>query len=820
MIQFEQFIDGFHHAFSAANYYLDPFAIPLFMVPVVSLGLSCMIFHREGINPVSYSFRLVSLSVSIWLISFSLMYCSKDAAAAFFWAKVSYLGVPMIPASLYQFTVSVLGIYKENKKSVRLAWTLAALSSLMVIGTGLVIKAVRLYWWGYYPQYRWQGSEYLLYFAGFLFLSSHHFISEYRKARPGSIQKLRIRALMSAFGLSYLALFDYLAKFGVPLYPIGYLPVLICLLLIARAMLRYRLIDITPQFAANSIIDTIEDALFVLDSEGFIRLVNRAAINLFCPPGESITGRQASEIIQDDIFSGRAQKLMEGSIRSFEFAYRPERYQQEQKECGTAFRILRLSASIMRDGSGRPLAAVCIARDITEKKRAEAEIKEAREELEQRVERRTSALKAANDQLKEEMDRRSKMEDELLKMQKLDSIGLLAGGIAHDFNNILTGVIGKINLARPFLEPTARYQDAERAGKSLDDAERALLRAKGLTQRLLTFSKGGNPVKKPCSISGIVRDCCEFSLSGSKAEFLFSSSTGLWPAMVDEGQISQVINNLALNAIQAMPSGGRVSVECRNLDAGMENGLPLGPGKYVEISIKDNGTGIPKKDIKMIFDPFFTTKEHGNGLGLATSYSIIKKHGGHITVGSSQGKGATFNIYLPACQSALPGPEIEEKNETRCGTARILVMDDDDMIRDICCEALSGMGYEVVCVKNGIEAVELYDMQLKAGRKFDLVIMDLTVPGGMGGKEALKKIMEFDPFVQAIVSSGYSNDPVMSDFKEYGFSGVIAKPFKIRELYSILNQVLEKNGKAEKTCGAPAGKNGACPDETGTARIL
>ena len=795
MTQFDQLLYGLQQAFTVANYRLNPFAIPLLIVPAITLSLSCMIFRREGLNRISYGFRLVAVSISIWLLSFSLMYCSKNVWAAFFWAKMSYFGVPMIPAALYQFTVSVLGIGKENRKTVRLAWGLSAASSAMIIGTGYVIKGMRLYWWGYYPQYRWQGAEYLIYFAGALALSMIHFVSGYREAAAGSVQRSRIKALMAAFGISYLGLIDYLAKFGVPVYPIGYLPIMICMLLIARAMLRYRLVDITPQFAANSIIDTIEDALFVLDSEGFIRLVNRAATSLF---GEGIMGAHASAIIHDDIFSGQARKLMEGQVRRLEFPYLPE-----HNGSRSAPRILSLSASIMRGGGDRPLAAVCIVRDITEQRFAESELKQAREELEHRVEQRTADLKKANDQLKREMERRAKMENELLKMQKLDSIGLLAGGIAHDFNNILTGIIGKINLARPSLD------QSNKAGKLLDDAERALLRARDLTQRLLTFSKGGNPVKKPCLVSGIVRDCCEFSLSGSKAEFVFSSEAGLWPAMVDEGQVSQVINNLALNAVQAMPTGGTVTAVCRNCETNRDNGLPLEPGKYVEISVRDNGQGISPENIGKIFDPFFTTKEQGNGLGLATSYSIVKKHGGHIAVESSLGKGTAFRLYLPACPSEPPAHPEENKPEKTGGeNARILVMDDDDMIRDICCDALTAFGYRVECVKDGKEAVELYRKEKEAGRSFDLVIMDLTVPGGLGGKETLKKIMEFDPFVKAVVSSGYSHDPVMADFRDYGFRGVIAKPFKITELSSVLSKVLSENEPHGQACRAIVGKAG------------
>lgn len=376
-----------------------------------------------------------------------------------------------------------------------------------------------------------------------------------------------------------------------------------------------------------------------------------------------------------------------------------------------------------------------------------------------------------------------RLEEELLKAQKLESIGVLAGGIAHDFNNILASIMGNISLAKLDADPDDRIYDF------LEKAEGASKRATGLTQQLLTFSRGGAPVKKVSSVSDVIADCATFVLSGSKVRCDFDLPTDLWPVEIDVDQISQVIQNIIINADQAMPDGGVIRIRAANFTVGANHDLPLTPGRYVKIAIQDLGSGIPEVYLNKIFDPYFTSKQNGVGLGLATAYSIIRRHDGHIGVESQVGTGTTFTVYLPSSKEQVIKTD-EDRHDPLPGRGRILAMDDEDMIRDLIRHMLHRMGYEAEVACDGEQAIHLYRRALEAGEPFDVVILDLTIPGAMGGKEALKKLLEMDPDVKAIVSSGYSNDPIMSNYKNYGFCGVVAKPFNMQNLSEALNEVL------------------------------
>lgn len=384
---------------------------------------------------------------------------------------------------------------------------------------------------------------------------------------------------------------------------------------------------------------------------------------------------------------------------------------------------------------------------------------------------------------------RKKMQEELLKARKLESVGILAGGIAHDFNNILTGILGNISLAK------AEVDSKDEIFKTLTKAEKASLRAKDLTQQLLTFSKGGAPVRKTTSIAELIEDSVGFALRGSRVRCEFSMPSDLWAVELDEGQMSQVMNNLIINADQAMPEGGIIKVSAENVTLKKEDALPLKDGTYVKVTIEDQGIGIPQQHLTKIFDPYFSTKHKGDGLGLATSYSIIKNHRGYVAVDSELGRGASFYVYLPASSEKPPKKKSGRKTYL-AGKGRILVMDDEEMVRDVVGDLLKILGYEVEFASDGLELTDLYREAKDSGQPFDAVIMDLTVPGGMGGEESVRKLLEMDPEARAIVSSGYCNDPVMSNFKKYGFSGVVAKPFKIEELGEALHRVLMGTKKA------------------------
>ncbi|MEA1921220.1 MAG: cache domain-containing protein [Pseudomonadota bacterium] len=372
-----------------------------------------------------------------------------------------------------------------------------------------------------------------------------------------------------------------------------------------------------------------------------------------------------------------------------------------------------------------------------------------------------------------------KSEKELERMRKMEAVGLLAGGIAHDFNNLLTAIYGNISLALIQLKRTE--PDLAKAGKNLEAAERSSTRARDLTRQLLTFAKGGAPVKELVDIELMIKETAEFSLSGSNVRLEFDFSPELKSLEVDKGQFCQVINNLVLNADQAMPDGGSLTIRAENVVAD-------DIGDVVRITLTDEGVGIPAQYLDRVFDPYFTTKQEGSGLGLATIHSIITRHGGQLTVTSEPGQGSCFTILLPAS-----GREVEkgmEKMEMVSGSGRILVMDDEEVIREVCVEFLTDLGYEVESVADGQAMLGHYKAALQQGTTYDLVIMDLTIPGGMGGKEAMAALLEIDPRARGIVCSGYSNDPIMADFKAYGFQGSCAKPFQFTVLTQVVKEVL------------------------------
>ena len=326
--------------------------------------------------------------------------------------------------------------------------------------------------------------------------------------------------------------------------------------------------------------------------------------------------------------------------------------------------------------------------------------------------------------------------------------------------------------------------------KRLSDMERAALRARDLTQQLITFARGGVPVKKAGTLPELIRDAATFVLRGSNVRCHFEFSRELWLAEFDFGQIIQVIQNLVINADQAMPDGGTIEVEGENVTVTDAYHLPLEPGRYVRIAVRDQGCGIPRENLSKIFDPFFTTKANGMGFGLSTAYSILKNHGGYLDVESAEGRGTCFYFFLPALDRPVPiAPEPRKKLYN--GRGRVLVMDDDQRIREVYENLLAHLGYTAVVVPDGESALAEYSRARAAAQPFDAVIMDLTVPGAMGGKETVRRLLELDPEAVAIISSGYSNDPVMAEYKRYGFRDVIAKPFTSERLSEVLWKALK-----------------------------
>lgn len=487
---------------------------------------------------------------------------------------------------------------------------------------------------------------------------------------------------------------------------------------------------------------SIGDAVVASDTRGRVVILNPAAELFTGWPQEKAVGTPVSEVFRlIDRETGKSYASPVDKVLRMQTSVDRDSHAALVARDGTQ-RLVEHSATPVRDDEGAVVAVVLVARDTTDAVRLEAERERA---------------------------------------SKLASLGVLAGGIAHDFNNILTAIVGNIYLAQLDGGEVSRRNN-------LSEAEKACLRAKGLTHQLLTFAKGGKPLKKPIFLHDIIREAASFALRGSNVKCDFRLADDLWAVDADENQIMQVVHNLVLNAIQAMPEGGVMDVRAENVPATANGGPATRP--QVRIAIHDHGVGIPEAHLGKIFDPYFTTKSLGSGLGLATAHAIIMSHGGHMAVDSTVGLGTTMTLLLPAIGN-MGRPSIGHTHASLPrGKGRVLIMDDEKAVSDVTRAMLGRQGYRVEVAADGRAAIELYAQAFNHGDGFDAVIMDLTVPGGMGGKDAVKELLALDPDVVAVVSSGYADDPVMSEYEKYGFKGVVPKPFTIAELTRVLQQVM------------------------------
>jgi len=484
-------------------------------------------------------------------------------------------------------------------------------------------------------------------------------------------------------------------------------------------------------------VESAMSAIAIADLQGVLTYVNPAFLALwgYAAPAEAC-GRSALDFWRDReraaevIGELRARGSCSGELVG-------------TRKDGTPFDV-ELNANIVRDEAGKPLYLFASFVDRTEHKR---------------------------------------LEQERLRAQKLESLGVLAGGIAHDFNNLLTGILGSIDVLKLRTAPDTGAQ------RLLGDAEKAALRARNLTLQLLTFARGGAPVKKEIHLDGMIEEAVGFALRGSGVKAAFDLPPDLLHVDADEDQLHQVVNNVVLNAVQSMPGGGLLQVAGRNVTLARGEVPPLPPGRYVELSFRDTGAGIPARHLARIFDPYFTTKERGSGLGLATVYSVVKAHGGHVAVESAEGAGTTMRLYLPAVERQRAARE-EAAARPAGGRGRVLLMDDEDLILRVAGEMARVLGYDVTTARDGAEALERCRAAVQEGRPFDAAILDLTVPGGMGGKEAGRLLRERHPRTAVIVSSGYSQDAVLADHRAHGFAAALRKPFQLVELDLALREAM------------------------------
>ncbi len=494
----------------------------------------------------------------------------------------------------------------------------------------------------------------------------------------------------------------------------------------------------------RSILDTVDEGFIVIDRDFRILTANRAYCSQTGGSCEAILGQHCYEI------SHRSpqpcyERGEDCAVREVFATGRPRTASHRHTDAQGTVLFVETKAYPIRDLSGNVTSVIETIHNITEK---------------------------------------HLLEEERLKTQKLEAIGTLAGGIAHDFNNLLQGVFGYISMAKMALD-----ENLPSFGM-LAQAEKALQLSVNLTTQLLTFSKGGKPAKKRLALQPLLENSVKFALSGSRVDCRIGLEEDLLAVEADEGQIGQVIQNIALNAVQAMPLGGTVVIGAKNVRIpGKGLPLPLAAGTYLALSFRDDGVGIPEQHLQRIFDPYFTTKERGSGLGLATSYSIVKNHGGIIDVASAIGQGTTFTVYLPAVKAHDETPE--PTAPARClRTGKVLVMDDEQVVRTIAGEMIKALGHAVDLAKNGEEVIGKYRTARESGSPFDIVILDLTIRGGLGGKETLEQLRRIDPAVKAVVSSGYADDAVMADCLKHGFSSRLAKPYDFAMLRETLGALL------------------------------
>jgi PAS domain S-box-containing protein len=516
----------------------------------------------------------------------------------------------------------------------------------------------------------------------------------------------------------------------------------------------------------NVTLGSIGEGVIAADGSGKVILINNAA--------EVLTGWQQTDALGKELpevfgTTDEDQPWPPGNVKASALAYGDLQNPLNRKilvaKDGTEKLIVETSSPI-RDKEGYFLGTVIVFRDITDQKR---------------------------------------LEEELLRARKLESLGILAGGIAHDFNNLLAVILGNISFAKMVTK------SEDKAIRRLVEAENACMRGKDLTYQLLAFARGGEPTRQVTDVALLVRNTVESALNQSKVACTFSLPDELGPITIDETQIRQVIARMVGNAVEAMEDEGTLEVGAQDVTLGGGNPFALKPGEYVRIYVLDEGPGIPEEDLSRIFDPYFTKKQMGNekgtGLGLSICYSVVKDHGGIITVESGKGKGTRFDIYLPMGQveAIAQFPEISLLEPTQTtGFGKLLFMDDDEGVRDVIVEILRHLGYEVEYAKDGEEAIRLYKDAGEAGAPFDVLIADLTVRDGMGGRELVEHLRLTDPGIKAVISSGYSNDPVLFDHRKYGFIGMVAKPYKIEELCAVVDEIVQANGtedpEAEDAC--------------------
>ncbi|HET6313715.1 MAG TPA: PAS domain S-box protein, partial [Chloroflexia bacterium] len=594
------------------GYTFTLYSLPTLLTMAAVFSLGVFVLVRERITLVSVSFFIVTLAVSNWLFCFSWMYAANNPATAMWWSRAAYLGVPFIAPAAYQFTAVVLGLHRRLRRVILAAWLVSALFAVAAVATDNLITGVERYWWGYYTRFEWLGLAFVAFFAALLVGSMAHYWTVYKQLQRGRARR-RIRWLMLAFGVGYLGIVDFVAVYGLPLYPFGYIAILAFVALATRAIWTYHLIDITPAFAANEIIETMNDALLVFDREGVLRVANRAACEMFGYEKEELLGRPPGSTLGGVNFTGQLESLVQGGrVRDYELTYSP-------REGGTRF--LSIAASVMRSADGEPVAIVCIAHDITERRAAENEIRSLNESLEQRVAQRTEELQIANRELENEIAERRRAEEERTLLldreqaaraaaeQAAHSREVMLSVVSHDLRNPLTAVKATVSMLRQALRQTETGgPSAERMQVGLARIDTAANKMDMMINELLDFAQlqAGQPLELYRRNFDLVEMCrrvvAEYQQSARRHQLVLETALPRLVGQWDPMRIERVLDNLISNAIKYSPDGGPISIEMGS-EGPAEGGDGVGHD-WVTLVVRDQGVGIPEADVPYIFDWF------------------------------------------------------------------------------------------------------------------------------------------------------------------------------------------------------------------------
>ncbi len=753
------------------NWHFTPYALPALCAALISTTLVYYIWTKRH---RSLAIPLVTMmsGISWWSLSYFFELCSTDLPTKLFWSNMTYIGVVMVPASWLATALSYIGwkhwlsdrrfllLAIEPLAVIIIAWTnnlhglFQSHVDLVQIGSLTLLNPTRGIAFWVHTAYSYS----LLLFGSLLFIRAY--------LTSPRVFKRQATALLAGAFLPWIGNAITLSGLS-PLKGLDLSPLMLSLsgILVFVGVIRFRLLDLTP-IAHDTVIEQISHGVIVMDDQLQVVDINPAASVVLGLGSGGLRGKYIADLCSD--------------WPELHYFIRTTTEGRDEISLGRegARRVFAVDLTIIKSHTQEPVGNILTLRDITLERHREEELSIAKANLEARVIEQSEKLVQAQATL-------GAQELELLQAQKLESLGTLAGGLAHDFNNFLMVIMLNLNTAKMMAD------DNPELVKLMNSAENAIQQAKEITQQLLTFARGRAPVKATMHLQPLLKESMHFVLRGTTTTVAYDFADDLWTVDIDAGQINQVISILVLNAVEAMPHGGTVHLSVANVTLQPHEtkcGLP--PDRYVKVTVRDEGMGIPPEIMDSIFDPYFSTKSTGKGLGLSSCYSILARHGGGISVESELNLGSTFTFYLPASSGKVAG---EAQNlEITHGSGRVLTMDDDHLVLAALTTLLEKLGYDVVATRDGKDTVTEYLRGLGSSNLFDAVILDLTVPGGLGGVDTLKALRQLDPKVKAIATSGYANDPVMANYTDYGFLAILPKPYRVEDLSRTIQTILDQ----------------------------